>query len=97
LFYQVLDPSWFYLASRFVRRNRALAASLAALALAIAGGTAVSLWDLRRAEVQRALAERRFADARQVVNLMIHDIQPRLPQDAERWLRLTVPSPCARS
>jgi eukaryotic-like serine/threonine-protein kinase len=71
-------PSWFYLASRFVRRNRALASSLAALALAVAGGTAVSLWELRRAEVQRALAERRFADARQVVNLMIHDIQPRM-------------------
>ncbi len=73
-------PSWIYLVSRFVRRNRALAASLGALALAIAGGTAVSLWELRRAEVQRALAERRFADARQVANMVIQDIQPQMAE-----------------
>jgi tetratricopeptide (TPR) repeat protein len=73
-------PSWLDLTSRFVRRNRALAASLVALALAIAGGSAASLWELRRAELQRALAERRFADARQMVNMVIQDIQPQMAE-----------------
>jgi tetratricopeptide (TPR) repeat protein len=73
-------PSWLDLASRFVRRNRALTAALVALALAIAGGTAASLWELRRAELQRALAERRFGDARQMVNMVIQDIQPQMAE-----------------
>jgi len=63
-----------YRASRFIRRNRVgvIAASLAALAL-LAGAT-VALWQAHRAQQDRALAEKRFDDARRFAFSLVLDL-----------------------
>ncbi len=71
-------PSRLYHLGRFVARNKALSATVLALVLAIVAGSAVSLWQARRAEAQRRIAERRFEDARRLTYTVIHEIQPKL-------------------
>jgi eukaryotic-like serine/threonine-protein kinase len=71
-------PSRLYSAARFCRRNRGLTAVVAALLLAILGGLAAVTWEARRVERQRALAQRRFDEARQMIYAVIHEIQPQL-------------------
>jgi len=71
-------PSRLYYAARFVARNKALSATAFALILAIVTGSGVSLWEARRAEAQRRIAERRFEDARRLTYTVIHEIQPKL-------------------
>ncbi len=74
------NPSWMYLGSRFVRRNRALSLAVAALVVAILGGVAAALWQAHRAEQQRAIAERRFDEARRLVYTVIREIQPKMAE-----------------
>ena len=71
-------PSRLYHAARFCARNKALCAAFAALALAILAGSAASLWQARRAEHQREIAQRRFDEARRLTYTLIHEIQPQL-------------------
>ncbi len=55
---------WIYLARRFVRRKPVLAAALAALAISVAAGTTLSLWQAKR-------AERRFEEVRSLANVFL--------------------------
>jgi serine/threonine protein kinase len=71
-------PSRLYHLSRFVSRNKALSATVFALVAAILAGSGVSLWEARRAEAERKIAERRFEDARRLSYTVIHEIQPKL-------------------
>ena len=64
-------PSRGYLLAKFVQRNR-LAVGLAALAaLALVTGTSVALWQSRVADRERALAEQRFKDVRQLAGQLV--------------------------
>jgi hypothetical protein len=71
-----------YLLGRFVRRN-AWGVSLAALALlAVLSGAGLALWQARVADVQRAAAEQRFKQLRQLANQLVfkyHDQIENLP------------------
>jgi tetratricopeptide (TPR) repeat protein len=67
------DTAW-YRASKFVRRRRGPIAAAAAMALLLAGGVAATLWQARRAEMERARAERRFEDVKRLAGLMMFDI-----------------------
>jgi eukaryotic-like serine/threonine-protein kinase len=67
--------SWRYRARKFVRRNRTPVAIGALLAASLIAGVTATLWQARRAEEQRARAERRFNDVRKLANsfLFEHD------------------------
>lgn len=71
-------PSRLYQFVRFVARNKALSATFAALMLAILAGSGASLWQARRADRQRVIAQRRFDEARRLTYTVIHEIQPQL-------------------
>ncbi|MEP7366693.1 MAG: serine/threonine-protein kinase [Acidobacteriota bacterium] len=64
-------PSAFYLARKFIRRNRALSLISTALMISLVAGAAAFAWQAR-------ISERRFADARRLIRTVIFDIQPRL-------------------
>ena len=68
----------FYRARKFVVRRAIPLAGAAALVLAILGGSAAALWQAHRAEQQRAIAQRRFEDARRLAYTVVHEIQPEL-------------------
>ena len=92
-------PSPAYLLERFVQRNR-LGVSLSALVLlALLGGLAGTLWQMREAQAARAQAEQRFAQLRQLSSKLVfsyHDQIAQLPgalatreallKDALGWL-----------
>jgi len=66
-----VPPRPWYVVTRFVRRNKALSATAAALVISlVAGSVAVTR--------QARIAERRFEDARQLIHTTIFDIQPRM-------------------
>jgi len=71
-------PSRRYIAARFCARNKAATVIAAALLLAVLTGLAAFSWQARRAEQQRAIAQRRFDEARRLIHTVIHDIQPKL-------------------
>ncbi len=75
---QARPPSRLYQAVRLCGRNKALTAISAALVLAIVAGAAASVWQARRAEQQRVIAQRRFDDTRRLTNSVIHELQPQL-------------------
>ncbi len=71
-----------YRASKFVQRNRALTAATLAVALSLSGGIALTVRQARIAERERALAQRRFDDVRQLANKFVfqyHDEVAKLP------------------
>ena len=71
-----------YRARKFVRRNRALTAATLAVALSLTGGLALTWQQARIAKRERALAERRFDDVRQLANKFVfqyHDEVAKLP------------------
>jgi tetratricopeptide (TPR) repeat protein len=60
---------------RFVRRHR-IGTAVAALVVAlVAGGTTAAVWQARRAERERARAQQRFQQVRQLANYVIYDLQ----------------------
>lgn len=63
-----------YRTSKFVQRHRVgvMAATIAAIGLA--GGVAATLWQARVAQAERQIAERRFADVRQLANSLLFEI-----------------------
>lgn len=75
---QARSPSRLYQALRLCARNKAMAGISAALVLAIVAGAGVSLWQARRAERQKVIAQNRFNDARRLTYSVIHEIQPQL-------------------
>ncbi|MDQ4122887.1 MAG: protein kinase [Acidobacteriota bacterium] len=71
-----------YRASKFVRRNRIGVFSALFIFLALLAGISAAVWQRQRAEHQRALAEQRFADVRQLANSFVfkyHDAIAKLP------------------
>ena len=73
--------SWRYRAGKFVRRQRVAVAAAAAVALALVGGFAATMREARiarrQAEIataERARAEKRFNDVRQLSDSLIFDI-----------------------
>jgi non-specific serine/threonine protein kinase/serine/threonine-protein kinase len=63
-----------YRASKFARRHRAAIAAAAALLISLVGGLAASVWQARRADTERARAERRFAEVRSLATSFLFDI-----------------------
>jgi tetratricopeptide (TPR) repeat protein len=68
-------PSFGYLAWKFVRRHRAGALAGATGVLLVAGGVAAVAWQARVAERERARAQRRFDEVRQLAHYVIFDLQ----------------------
>ena len=65
----------FYLAKRFVARHKMRVAAAAVLLLIVAAGVAATLWQASEARRQRAAAERRFKDARELARYMMFELQ----------------------
>ena len=63
-----------YRAGKFVKRNRVPVAAAALLLFSLCGGLAATLWEAHIARVERAKAERRFNDVREVANSLMFDI-----------------------
>ncbi|HQZ17073.1 MAG TPA: protein kinase [Vicinamibacteria bacterium] len=71
-----------YQAGRFVRRHRAMVIGVSLAGLALTAASVVAVWQSRQAQAQRAMSERRFAEARQIANSMVfelHDEIARIP------------------
>jgi len=67
-------PSLGYRTAKFVRRHRAAVAAAALIGLTLVTGVAATLWQARRAERQRALAERRFEEVRSLAKAFIFEV-----------------------
>ena len=79
-------PTEWYRAQKFVQRN-VLPVALAGLALTfLIAGAGVAIWKAREARREQALAERRFADVRELAHWVIFDAH-----DAIRLIPGTVP------
>ena len=63
-----------YRAGKFVKRNKVPVAAAALLLLSLCGGLAATLWEAHIARVERAKAERRFNDVREVANSLMFEI-----------------------
>lgn len=60
-----------YRIRKFVERNRVAAAATALVFLTLIGGISATTWQAVRAERQRALAEKRFAEVRALANKVV--------------------------
>jgi tetratricopeptide (TPR) repeat protein len=69
------NPSFAYVARKFVHRHRAGTAIAAGIALLIAAGMSAVIWQYRVAERERGRAERRFQEVRELANFVIFDLQ----------------------
>jgi serine/threonine protein kinase/tetratricopeptide (TPR) repeat protein len=63
-----------YRAGKFVKRNRIPVGAAALLLLSLCGGLAATLWEAHIARVERAKAEQRFNDVREVANSLMFEI-----------------------
>jgi len=62
-----------YRARKFVRRNRVAVAGALLILVSLIGGLIATAWQAHRATVQKALAERRFNDVRQLAHSVLFD------------------------
>lgn len=67
-----------YRSAKFVRRQKPLVASVAAVFLALAVGLAATSWSYLRAERARSEAEQRFGEVRELANFMLYDLYDQL-------------------
>ena len=75
------DTPW-YRGTKFVRRNKVGVAAAVLILMALLAGVGATLWQARRAEAQRARAEARFNEVRQLANAFMfefHDGVQKLP------------------
>jgi tetratricopeptide (TPR) repeat protein len=70
--------SFTYRAGKFVRRNKVGVAAAAVALLTLMGGIIATVWQARRAEANRARAEKRFGDVRGLSNALLNDIAPKI-------------------
>ena len=63
-----------YRAGKFVKRNRLPLGGAALLLLSLCGGMAATLWEAHIARAERAKAEQRFNDVREVANSLMFEI-----------------------
>ncbi len=71
-----------YRFSKFARRNKVSLIAAALVFLSLCAGIAIAVWQARRAEQQRVLAENRFTEVRELANSVIfkyHDAIAALP------------------
>jgi non-specific serine/threonine protein kinase/serine/threonine-protein kinase len=71
-----------YLAAKFVKRHRAGVSAAALIVLSLIAGLIATIWQARIARAERARAERRFNDVRQLANSFMfefHDGIEKLP------------------
>ncbi|HXD34805.1 MAG TPA: protein kinase [Pyrinomonadaceae bacterium] len=71
-----------YRTSKFVQRNKAATVAAALLLLTVLAGIGATLYQARRAEQQRALAEKRFNEVRELARSVVfkyHDAIEKLP------------------
>jgi tetratricopeptide (TPR) repeat protein len=68
-------PSFGYVARKLARRHRVTVAVAGGLAVLLAAGVAAVLWQARVAERERARAQQRFEQVRQLANYVIYDLQ----------------------
>ncbi len=69
-----VQATWWYVARKFVRRNRLAVSAAAVLLLSLAAGVAGTLWQAHVAREERATAEQRFNDARRLANYLLFDL-----------------------
>lgn len=67
------DTLW-YRVGKFARRNRAAVGASAAALLLLVAAFGVTFWQYRVAARERALAQRRFSDVRQLANTFIFEV-----------------------
>ena len=66
----------------WLRRNRGLAASIAAVAIALLAGTGVALWQAHEASAQARIAEREAANARAALGFLTDTLSAAAPERA---------------
>lgn len=66
-----VEGSRLYIARKFVGRHKVAVAAAAVVLMSLIAGLAGTLWQARRAEQQRILAEQRFSDARKLANYLL--------------------------
>jgi serine/threonine protein kinase len=62
-----------YRSRKFVQRHRAASALTLAALIAVVAGSGVALWQAHQARLERARAERRFADVRRLANTLLFE------------------------
>lgn len=67
-----------YRAEKFVTRNKVGVVASALILLAIITGIAATLWQARVAQIERAKAERRFNDVRNLANSFLFSLSPKI-------------------
>jgi serine/threonine protein kinase/tetratricopeptide (TPR) repeat protein len=65
--------TWRYRTTKFVRRNRAVVGALAATFAVLVAGIVGTTWQARAARLERARAEQRFGDVRQLAHAFLFD------------------------
>ena len=65
--------TWSYRSAKFVRRHLFGVLAATVVAIAVIAGSAVSIWEAHRANVQRARAERRFNDVRRLSHSLMFE------------------------
>lgn len=75
------ESTWWYRASKFVRRNRGPVAAAGLIVLTLLGGVAATVWQANIARQERDRAQRRFNDVRRLANsfLVEHDALAAIP------------------
>jgi non-specific serine/threonine protein kinase/serine/threonine-protein kinase len=63
-----------YRSAKFIRRHRVSVAAAAIVLLSLIGGIVATTWQARRAEGQRARAERRFSEVRRLANALVFEL-----------------------
>jgi tetratricopeptide (TPR) repeat protein len=71
---QACPPSAWYRFSKIARRNRGVLATVALVALALAAGTAVSVWQALKAREAAADASQRADESKQVIEYLAKDV-----------------------
>lgn len=83
-------PGWRYRAGRFLRRHRAVAASVAVVSVAILGGSGLAVWQAREARLARDAAQAHLAEVRRLARAMIFDVDDALQAGATEGRRVLV-------
>lgn len=68
------SDTWKYRTSKFIRRNRIAAAGVLFVFITLFGGLAATMYQARIARSERAKAENRFNDVRQLANSFVFEI-----------------------
>jgi tetratricopeptide (TPR) repeat protein len=69
-----VQGGWYYVARKFVRRNRLAVSAAAIVLVSLIAGLGGTLWQAHIARQERANAEQRFNDARRLVNYLLFEL-----------------------